>query len=177
MINNEELQEVAELDDTKRENQGFRSSNNKAQSGKAQSGKDQRIKGQSAKPRIEINEISARAFGQYYRRGEEIGILRGDVVDHEIQLEAINISTEPAIKNKKNNEDKDSRDIVPPEYHHLRDVFEKGEKTKLPPHQEKVDLRIDLEEGKIVPIKKIYPLSYIQIEELHRYLKRNEERG
>ena len=61
-INNEELQELAELDDTIRGNQGFGSSNTKAQSGK-----DQRVKSQSAKPRMEINEISARAFGQFYR--------------------------------------------------------------------------------------------------------------
>ena len=40
-----------------------------------------------------------------------------------------------------------------------------------------MDLGIDLEEGRTVPIKKIYPLSYDQIEELHRYLKQNEERG
>ena len=36
---------------------------------------------------------------------------------------------------------------------------------------------IDLEEGKTVPIKKIYALSYNQIEELHQYLKQNEQRG
>ena len=40
-----------------------------------------------------------------------------------------------------------------------------------------MDLGIDLEEGKTVPIQKIYPLSYDQIEELHLYLKQNEERG
>ena len=107
-INNKELQEVAELDDTIRGNQGFGSSNTKAQSGK-----DQGIKSQSAKTRMEINEILARGFGQFYRRGEEIGILRWDKVDNEIQLEAINISTELAIKNKKNNEDRDNKDIVP----------------------------------------------------------------
>ena len=61
-INNEELQEVAELDDTIRGNQGFGSSNTKVQSGK-----DQSVKSQSAKSRMEINEISARAFGQFYR--------------------------------------------------------------------------------------------------------------
>ena len=60
-VNNEELQEGAELDDTIRGNQGFSSSNTEAQSGK-----DQSVKSQSAKTRIEINEISARAFGQFY---------------------------------------------------------------------------------------------------------------
>ena len=43
-INNEELQEVANLDDTKRGTQGFGSSNTKAQSGKTQGGNDQSVK-------------------------------------------------------------------------------------------------------------------------------------
>ena len=171
-INNDELQEVAQLYDTIRGNQGFGSPNTMAQSGK-----DQSVKSRSAKTRKEINEISAGAFGQFYQRGEEIGILRWDEVDKEIQLEAINISTELAIKNKKNNEDKDTRDIVPREYHHLPDVFEKGAKPTLPPHRPGIDLGIDLEEGKTVSIKKIYELSYDQIDELHRYLKQNEQRG
>jgi len=113
------------LDDTERGEQGFGSSNTTT---------DQEVKGRKAKPKIEINEISARAFGQFYRRGETTGILRCDKVDNEIQLEAINISTELAIKNKKNNEDQEVRDTVPKEYHHLLDVFEKGEKTTVPPH-------------------------------------------
>jgi len=56
-------------------------------------------------------------------------------------------------------------------------VFEKGEKTTVPPHRAGIDLGIDLEEGKTVPIKKIYALSYDQLEELHRYIKQNESRG
>ena len=126
---------------------------------------------------IEINEISARAFEQVYQWGDEIGILRSDKVENEIQLEAINIRTELAIKNKKNNEDKDTRDIVPQEYHHILDVFEKGEKTTLPPHIPGIDLRNDLEEGKTVPLNKIYALSYDQIVELHQYLKQNKHQG
>ena len=128
------------------------------------------------KPKIQINEISARAFGQFYRRGEEVGILKWDEVDNEIHLEAINISTELAIKNKKNNKDLSTKEIVPREYHHMLDVFEKGEKTTVPPHRPGVDLGIELEKGKEVSIKKIYPLSYDQIEELHRYIKQNEAR-
>jgi len=92
-------------------------------------------------------------------------------------LEAINISTELAIKNKKNKEDQDVRDTVGQEYHHLLDVFEKGEKTTVPPHQPGIDLRMDQEEEKTVPMKKIYALSYDQLEELHRYIKQNEYRG
>src|ERR1700712_5198382 len=126
---------------------------------------------------MEIREISARAFGQCYRQGEEVGILRWDEVDDEIQLEGINISTELAIRYKKNNKDKDIRSTIPKEYHHLLDVFENGEKTTVPPHRPGVDLGIELEEGKTVPIKKIYPLSYDQIEELHQYIKQNEHRG
>ena len=34
-----------------------------------------------------------------------------------------------------------------------------------------------MEKGKEVPFKKIYPLSYDQIEELHRYIKQKEARG
>ena len=124
-FDNRELQEVTQLDDTERGDQGFRSSDNTM---------DQEVTGQSAKTGMEINEISARAFGQFYSRGETTGILRWDEIEHEIQLAAINISTELAIKNKKNNEDQDVRDTVPQKYHHLLDVFKKEEKTTVPPH-------------------------------------------
>src|SRR6201995_2622568 len=67
---------LMELDDTERNTKGFGSSNTEAQ------GSDD----QSARPKIQINEISARAFGRFYRRGEQIGILRWDEVDNEIQL-------------------------------------------------------------------------------------------
>jgi len=59
----------------------------------------------------------------------------------------------------------------------MLDVFEKGEKTTEPPHRPGIDWGSDLEEGKTVPIKKIYALSYDQLEELHRYIKQNEDRG
>jgi len=150
-IDNGKLQEVTQLDDTERGDRGFGSSNATI---------DQRVKGQKAKPKVEINEISARAFRQFYRRGETTGIIRWDEAHNEIPLEAINISPELAIKNKRNNDNQDVRDTVPREYHHLLDVFEKGEKTTLAPHRPGIDLGIDLEEGNIVPIKKIYALSY-----------------
>jgi len=66
------------------------------------------------------------------------------------------------------------RDTVPQEYHYLLDVCEKGEKTTVPPHSPGMDLGIDLEEGKTVPIKTIYALSCDPLEELHRYIKQNE---
>jgi len=163
-----ELQEVTQLDDTKRGDQGFGSSNTTM---------DQRVTGQKAKAYMEINKISARAFGQVYRRGETTGILRWDEIDNKIQLEAINISIELAIKNRKNHEEQDLKDTVPREYHHMLDVFQKGEKMTVPPHRPGIDLGIDLEEGKTVPIKKIYALTYDQLQELHRYIKQNEDRG
>jgi len=109
-IDNRELQEITQLDDTKRGDQGF---------GSSDTAMYQEVKGQRAKPPMEINEISARAFGPFYRRGETTGIRRWDEIEDEIQLEAIIIRTELAIKNKKKDEDQDVRDTVPQEYHHM----------------------------------------------------------
>jgi len=67
IIDNRELQEVTQLDDTKRGDQGFGSSNTTM---------NQEVKDQSVKQPIEINEISARAFQQFYRRGVTTCILR-----------------------------------------------------------------------------------------------------
>jgi len=121
IFDNRELQEVTQLDDTERGDPGFGSSNTTM---------DQKVTGQKAKIHIGINEISARAFGQFYRRGETTGSLRWDEIEAEIQLEAINISTELALTCKKNNEDQDVSDTVPQEYHYLLDVFEKRRKNK-----------------------------------------------
>jgi len=43
---------------------------------------DQRVTGQKAKGHMEINEISARAFGQFYRRGDTTPILTWDEIDN-----------------------------------------------------------------------------------------------
>ena len=64
-FDNRELQEVTQLDDTERGDQGF---------GCSDTTMDEEVKDQSVKPAIEINEISARAFGLFYRRGETTGI-------------------------------------------------------------------------------------------------------
>jgi len=149
-IDNRELQEVTYLDDTDRGDKGFGSSDTTMH---------QRVTGQEAKASMEINEIWERRFGQFYRRGETTGIPRWNQIDNEIQLEAINISTELVIKNHKNKEYQDIRDTVPQEYYHLLDVFAKGEKRTVPPHRPRIDLGINLGEGKTVPIKKIYALS------------------
>jgi len=67
--------------------------------------------------------------------------------------------------------------MVPQEYHEYLDVFEEGEKTKLPPHRPGVDLEIKLEKGEGLPIKKIYALSQDELKKLWNYIKQNEERG
>jgi len=113
------------LDDTKRGDQGFRSSNTTI---------DQAVKGQNAKTRKEIYEISGSAFGEFYRRVETAGILRWDEIDNEIQLGAVNIRTDLVLKHKKNHEDQELRDTVPREYHYLLNVFDKGEKTNVLPY-------------------------------------------
>jgi len=76
-IDNRELQEITQLDDTETGDEGF---------GRSNTTMDQGVKGRTTKQKMEINEISARAFGQFYRRGETTGILRWDEVNNEIQL-------------------------------------------------------------------------------------------
>jgi len=87
---------------------------------------DQKVPGQSTKRGIEINEISARPFGHCDQTGEKTGIPRGDQVNHKIELEAINISTELARRNKKNNDDQDFNATFTGEYRHLMEGFEMG---------------------------------------------------
>ena len=57
------------------------------------------------------------------------------------------------------------------------DVFMKEEATELPPHRPGIDLEINLEEGKQLPQKKIYPLGVKELEELHAYVRLNESGG
>jgi len=82
-----------------------------------------------------------------------------------------------AIKSGKYQKQRKLEAMVPQEYHGYLDVFEEGEKTKLPPHRPGVDLDIKLEEGQGLPVKKIYALSQDELEELWNYIKQNEERG
>jgi len=77
-IDNRELQEVTQLDDTERGEQGFGSSSTTID----QEVKDREVKGRTTKQKMEIIQISARAFAQFYRRGETTGILRWDEVDN-----------------------------------------------------------------------------------------------
>jgi len=61
-FDNKKLQEVTQLDDTERRDQGFGSSDTTM---------DHRVTGQKDKAHMEINEITARAFGQFYRKEKQ----------------------------------------------------------------------------------------------------------
>ena len=166
-INNHELQEVAQLDDTQGGDQGFTSS---------ATTKDQRVMGQNAKPRTEINEILARAFRRWYQGRETTDILKWNKIDNQIQLEAINIRTELAIKNEKDNEEEDVIDTFSWEYHHLLDVFEKRRKWQY--HLSDSALfgnwpRARRDRTSQEDIR----LSYDEVQELHWHIKLKEHRG
>jgi len=149
--------QVPKLKETDRDQQGF--------------GSTETSKGQ-------ICEISARAFGKFYRQPDTtMGILKYNKKEGRISLESVNISTELAIKSRKYQKQRKLEEMVPREYHGYLDVFEEGEKTELPPHRPGVDLDIELEEGQGLPVKKIYALSQDELEELWNYIKQNEERG
>jgi len=126
----------------------------------------------------QICEISARAFGKFYRRPDTTtGMLKYNKKKGRISLESVNISTELAIKSGKYQKERKLEEMVPQEYHGYLDVFEEEEKTKLPPHRPGVDLDIKLEEGQGLPVRKIYALSQDELEELWNYIKQNEELG
>jgi len=128
--------------------------------------------------KAQICEISARAFGRFYRRSDmTTGILMYRKKEARIGLESVNIGTQLVIKSGKYQKQQKLEEMVPQEYHEYLDVFEEGEKTKLPPHRRGVDLEIKLEEGEGLPIKKMYTLSQDELKELRSYIKQNEGRG
>ena len=75
--------------------------------------------------------------------------------EKQIYLRKTNISTELAIRSKKDRrikaktEEDSLESRVPKEYHDLLQAFEKGEKTGLPPHRPEIDLEINMEKEKI----------------------------
>jgi len=108
----------------------------------------QRGFGSMGTSRAQICEISARAFGKFYRGSDTTtGILKYNKKEGRISLESVNISTELPIKCGKYQKKGKLEKIVPLEYHEYLDVFEEEEKTELPPHRPGVDLDIKLEEG------------------------------
>jgi len=134
--------------------------------------------GSTGKSKTQICEISAQAFGKFYRRPDTTtGILKYNKKEGPISLESVNMSTELAIKSRKYQKERKLEEMVPQEYHGYLEVSEEEEKTKLPPHRPGVDLDIKLEEGQGLPVKKIYALSQDDLEELWNYIKQNEEQG
>jgi len=139
-----QCQEVTHLEDTKRGTKGFGSTDTK---------------------RIEIDEISTKTFEKSKEEGDTYGLLWGRYDHGKLKLLAMNVSTELAIENRKNKKQKTFQEIVPEEYWDQRIVFQERESTRLPPHRPGVDLEIEIEEGKRLPIKKIYPLGARELEE------------
>jgi len=148
-------QEVTHLEDTERGTKGF---------------------GSTDKRRIEIDEISPKTFERSKKQGDEDGLLWGRYNNGKLEILATNISTELAIQSKKGQRKKDLTEIVPEEYWDYQRVFEEEEATELPPHQPGVDLEINIEKGRQLPIKKIYPLGAKELEELGEYIQTNKER-
>ena len=103
--------------------------------------------------KIQISEITQKEFHEAYKKGETTGVMKFSQKERQIYLRKINISTEVAIRNKKERRTRtkiqeDSLEtMVPQEYHDLLPAFEKGEKTSLPPHRPGIDLEINMEEG------------------------------
>jgi len=95
-------------------------------------------------------------------------------VDSELKIWATNISTELAIKSKKEKKPNEVTETVPEEYWNYNKVFQEEEATTLPPHRPGVDREINLEKGKGFPLKMIYPLRAIELKELHQYIRTNE---
>jgi len=134
--------------------------------------------GSTGTSKAQICQISARAFGKFHERPDTTtGILKDNKKEGCISLGSVNISPELAIKSGKYQKQRKLEEMVLQEYHEYLDVFEEGEKPKLPPHRPGVDLEIKLEEGEGLPIKKIYALSQNELKEFWRYITQNEERG
>ena len=108
-INESEWEEKLELPPTERADKGFRSSD------------------EPAKP-MEINFITARAFGRMYKKAkkskDQMGILRIKTNDKEITIASATISTELAIAEKRTKDKQQIRNLVPREYHNYITMFE-----------------------------------------------------
>ena len=74
------------------------------------------------------------------------------------------------------NGDKHVTDLIPLEYHHLQDVFNKQDSEVLPPHPP-FDHSIPLEEGRMPPFGPIYSLSEKELATLKDYIDSNLQSG
>jgi dUTP pyrophosphatase len=155
-ISTNEWEQVPDLGPTNRGTQGFGSTDEKT---------------------ILIREISANAFGKMYRRGEQTAILKRTGT----KLQAINISTELAIRKKKEEGPaKELRDIIPTRYHKYMSLFEEEDSTTLPARKEGTDHEIELEldkPGAKLPNPTLYSIGPKEIKALNAYIDQNLERG
>ena len=106
-----------------------------------------------------------------------MGILRIKANDKEFTIVSLTISTELAIAEKTKTKNKQQiRNLVPKEYHDYITLFEEKEREDLPPHRHN-DHKIDLDQTKDIPNKKLYPMREKELEELRDYLGKNLSRG
>ena len=87
-----------------------------------------------------------------------MGILRIKTNDKEITIAYAIISTVLAIAEKKTKDKQQIRNLVPKEYHDYITLFEEEEQKDLPPHRH-IDHKMDLDQTKDIPNKKIYPMK------------------
>jgi len=79
--------------------------------------------GSTGTSKAQICEISARAFGKFYRRPDTTtAILKYSKKEGRISLESVNISTELAIKSGKYQKKRKLEEMVPQEYHEYLNV-------------------------------------------------------
>ena len=123
-----------------------------------------------------IDEISTQTFERSKKQGDEDGLLWERYNNGKLEILATNISTELAIQSKKGQRKKYFTDIVPEEYWDYQSVFEEEEATELPPHRPGVDLEINIEKGRRLPLKKIYPSGVKELEEQGEYIRINKKR-
>ena len=160
-MNESEWEEQLELPPTRRADKGFGSS-------------DEPTK------QFEINCITARAFGQMYKKAkiskDQMGILQIKANDKEITIASATSTTELPIAQKKNKDKQQIRNLVPREYHDYITLFEEEERKDSPPHRHN-DHKIELDPTKDIPNKKLYPMKEKELEDLRDYLGRNLSRG
>ncbi|GAA5873416.1 hypothetical protein JCM1840_007376 [Sporobolomyces johnsonii] len=118
--------------------------------------------------------ISAAAARLALRQGAEGFVLQAADVSNRLRLAATTLRadhTPPSTDEL----DQICRQI-PGKYHDWLDVFSKASADSLPRHRP-YDLKIELEEGKMVPSSRIYPLSSAELEVLTDYIDKNLKSG
>jgi len=123
---------------------------------------------------VSVRFVNAAAF-QMLSRIDNVhtGILQLDPTDSEASLRG----ARPVPDTLSEEELKNLRSQVPPEYHEYLDVFSKTKSDKLPDHNPQYDHHIHLEEGTQPPLGPIYNMSETEAVALREFLKENLDRG